>query len=131
MITIDSSELARKMEVILSKYGDDVTESVRCMVKKVGSEARAKLKEVSPRNTGKYAEGWRTGEFTWSTGGGSITVYNAKKPVLAHLLENGHALRSGGRAPAKVHIKPVEDMAKETLEKYIRRAIGEEVTDIV
>ncbi|KAK9680615.1 hypothetical protein QE152_g38973 [Popillia japonica] len=57
----------------------------------------------------------RTGKHGWSvTSQGSFTkpsfvVHNKKKPGLTHLLENGHALRQGGRARAIPHIKPVEE----------------------
>ena len=86
-------------------------------------DARDKLKQTSPKDTGKYAEGWTTGNYTWTALGAEITVYNAKKPGLAHLLENGHAKRNGGRVTAKVHIKPVEEEVGRELEKNIRKAI--------
>ena len=111
------------MGKILAKYGDDATEAARRLVKRAGNEARDKLKQTSPKDTGKYAEGWTTGKYTWTALGAEITVYNAKKPGLAHLLENGHAKRNGGRVPAKVHIKPVEEEVGRELEKNIRQAI--------
>ena len=112
------------MGKILAKYGDDVKEATRRLVKRAGNEARDKLKQTSPKDTGHYAEGWTTGKYTWTALGAEITVYNAKKPGLAHLLENGHAKRNGGRAPAKVHIKPVEEEVGRELEKNIRQAIA-------
>ena len=111
------------MGKILAKYGDDVTEATRRLVKRAGNEARDKLKQTSPRDTGQYAEGWTSGEYTWTALGAEITVYHAKKPGVAHLLENGHAKQNGGRAPAKVHIKPVEEEVGRELEKNIRQAI--------
>ena len=38
-----------------------------------------------------------------------MVLYNAKYYNLTHLLEKGHPLRSGGRARAFPHIKPVEE----------------------
>ena len=61
--------------------------------------------------------------------GSEITVYNKDKPGLAHLLENGHVLRRGGRTLAhspvqpKPHIKPVEEEVGRELEKWIVQAI--------
>ena len=121
---VSSGNLSTAMGKILAEYGEDVTEAARRLVKRAGNEARDKLKQTSPRDTGKYAEGWTTGSYTWSALGAEITVYNGKKPGLAHLLENGHAKRGGGRVNARVHIKPVEEEISRELEKNIRQAIA-------
>ena len=113
---ISSGDFATAMGKILAAYGDDVTEATRRLVKRAGTEARDRLKQTSPRNTGQYAEGWTAGQYTWTALGAEITVYNAKKPGLAHLLENG--------APAKVHIKPVEEEVGRELEENIRKAVA-------
>ena len=120
---VSTGDFATAMGKILAKYGSDVTEAARRLVKRAGNEARDRLKQTSPRDTGTYAEGWTTGQYTWTALGAEITVYNAKKPGVAHLLENGHAKQNGGRAPAKVHIKPVEEEVGRELEKNIRQAI--------
>ena len=120
---ISSGDFSTAMGKILAKYGNDVREATRRLVKRAGTEARDRLKQTSPKDTGKYAEGWTTGEYTWTTLGAEITVYNGKKPGLAHLLENGHAKRNGGRTPAKVHIKPVEEATMRELEKNIKQVI--------
>ena len=119
------------MQKILHQYGDDVRETARQLVKRAGEEARKKLKQVppTPKKTGEYAKGWAIGDYTWSVGGAEITVYNKDKPGLAHLLENGHVLRRGGRTLAhspvqpKPHIKPVEEEVGRELEKWIVQAI--------
>ena len=121
---VSTGDLSTALGKILAAYGDDVTEATRRLVKRVGNEARDKLKQTSPRDTGQYAEGWTTGQYTWTALGAEITVYNAKKPGLAHLLENGHAKQNGGRAPAQVHIKPVEEEVGRELEENIRKAIA-------
>ncbi len=126
MIQIDSAKLSESLQKILRQYGDDVREVTRRMVKKSGNEARDQLKKVSPRrpkSNKHYADGWTVGDYTWSTLGAHVTVYNAKKPGLAHLLENGHANRNGGRTRAYVHIKPVEEEVIKTFEENVRRAI--------
>ena len=123
---VSSSKFSESMQKILNEYGDDVLEVTRRLVKKAGNEARDRLKKVSPRrpkSSKHYADGWTAGNYTWSTLGAHVTVYNAKKPGLAHLLENGHANRKGGRTPAYVHIKPVEEEVIRTLEENVRRAI--------
>ena len=124
-LKVSLGDFSTVMGRILAKYGDDVREATRRLVKRAGNEARDKLKQTSPRDTGKYAEGWVAGGYTWTSLGAEITVYNAKKPGLAHLLENGHAKRNGGRTPAKVHIKPVEEEVGRELEKNIKQVIAD------
>lgn len=121
---ISDDDLSTAMQKILSKYGNDVRDVVRRLVKKAGEEARDELKQTSPRRTGRYAEHWMTSGYTWSTSGAEVTVSVAPPHYrLTHLLEYGHANRNGGRTPAKVHIKPVEEEVKRELEKNVRQAI--------
>lgn len=54
---VSTGDFAAAMSKILAKYGSDVTEAARRLVKRAGNEARDKLKQTSPRDTGKYAEG--------------------------------------------------------------------------
>ena len=123
MIKIKSPDFSSELGKILAKYSDDVTESVRRVVKKAGSEARDRLKETSPKLTGEYAKGWKV-SYTWHSLGADAKVHQGTaKYRLTHLLENGHANRGGGRTPAHVHIKPVEEAIVPEVEKNIRQLI--------
>ena len=122
-IYVDPSGFSIAMNKILDKYGDDVKEVTDRLVKRAGKEARDKLQQTSPKKSGIYAKSWATAEFESSALGAWVTVYNKKKPGLAHLLEHGHALRNGGRTKAIPHIKPVEEEVKQELEKNLRQAI--------
>ena len=52
------------------------------------------------------------------------TVHGGPKTYpLAHLLENGHAKRGGGRTAPIVHIKPVEEWAIEEVQKTIKEEV--------
>lgn len=109
-------DLAGEVEKILNEYGDEVSERMAEVVEKVAKKGVKQLKATSPVDigapkSGSYAKGWAV-----ETSGKkhkqltcSATIYN-RQPGLPHLLEHGHALRQGGRSPAKPHIKPVEDM---------------------
>ena len=120
---IKASDFSAAMGKILDKYGDDMKDVTGRLVKRAGKEARDKLQQTSPKKSGIYAKSWATAEFESSALGAWVTVYNKKKPGLAHLLEHGHALRNGGRTRAFPHIKPVEEEVKQELEKNLRQAI--------
>jgi hypothetical protein len=116
--TIDT--LAADIQKILDKYADDVTDLTKDTVRKIGQKGVQALRSSSGvfGGSGKYASGWKsTVEETRM--GSTATLHNAKVPGLPHLLEFGHALRGGGRAPGRVHIKPVEDELTKAFEREI------------
>ena len=115
---IKASDFSAAMGKILDKYGDDMKDVTGRLVKRAGKEARDKLQQTSPKKSGIYAKSWATAEFESSALGAWVTVYNKKKPGLAHLLEHGHALRNGGRTRAFPHIKPVEEEVKQRSEEH-------------
>ena len=53
-----------------------------------------------------------------------VTVYSPSRYMIAHLLENGHAKRGGGRVRAIPHIKPAEEHAEEVLLSDLEKALG-------
>lgn len=107
-------DVAVEIKAILDGYEKEVQEAAEAEMQKIAKEAAQKLKQASPKNTGKYARGW-----TVKKDGKTYTVYNKNKPGLTHLLEKGHAKVKGGRVPAQEHIKPVEDWAVDEVMKRI------------
>ena len=116
-VTLDN--LASAVKEIIDNYGDEVSTNVDKITKEVGKKGVQALKYESKEKFGttknrkrKYANTWtsRTEQTRLRT---SVTIYNTQgwQP---HLLENGHALVSGGRrlgtVNGRAHIKPVEDM---------------------
>lgn len=117
----------------LEDYSGEVVQITEKVVVEVAKESVKKLKKESPRREGatkhQYAKGWtykldkgrlRTGAIIYGKKG----TYN-----LAHLLEFGHALRSGGREVGNTraieHIRPVEQWAiKEFENRLIRELDG-------
>lgn len=123
-------DLETKLRKVLETYADDINSSIPEAVKKCANAAKGTLKSTSPRSKGKasfgskhYADQWAVRQEIGRLSAGAI-IYN-KSPTyrLAHLLENGHAKRNGGRVAAIPHIKPVEETAVSMIESEIRRAI--------
>ena len=112
-----AQSIERQMAALLDEYeklADDVVEKSS---KKAARDAAQKLRNVSPKRPGggEYASSWSFRKY----GKGYVT-YNKKHYQLTHLLENGHVIRNKygeyGRAPAHVHIAPVE---AEYIQEYI------------
>lgn len=118
---VDVDGFAIAIQDILDDYSDEVAEASEEAVEETAKEARKELRRSSTSvfGSGKYARGWqyKVKKGRLST---SATVYNGgTHGSLTHLLENGHALRNGGRwEPPRKHIKPVND---EMQEEFVRK----------
>ena len=118
-------DLEKAVSDILAEYSVDVSKAAETAITEVAKEATKKLKQSAPRRTGKYAKGWASkvekGALTVEA-----TVYGKTGTYqLAHLLENGHAKRGGGRTAPIVHIKPVEKWAVKEVEQRIREKVSQ------
>lgn len=118
---IKANEFSVVIQDILDDYSDDVMDASAEAVEETAKEARKKLRQSSTSvyGSGKYSRGW---QYKLKRGrlSNSATVYNGgKHGSLSHLLENGHALRNGGRwNPPRKHIQPVND---EMQEEFVRK----------
>ncbi|MDA1797693.1 MULTISPECIES: HK97 gp10 family phage protein [unclassified Bacillus cereus group] len=108
-----ASELTRELQ----RYANVVEEKLESEIDEVGDIAVGKLKQDSPKKTGAYRKGWRKKKE-----GNSVVLHNTQGQ-LTHLLENGHAKAGGGRVPAQVHIRPVEEYVINELPRRIERAL--------
>jgi len=118
---IPVDKLTQEVDKILSEYGGDVQGNLNTIVGQMSKKGAQTLRQQSKNTfggTGKYAKGWTS---TVETGRVSAqgTIYN-KTPGLPHLLENGHALRGGGRTPGRPHIKPVEEALVREFESKVK-----------
>lgn len=115
--------LQKAVQEALNEYSGEVTQVIADTVPDVLKEAQKKLKSSSPKSSGKYASGWKVQTNANRTG---VTgcVYNANKPGLTHLLENGHAKRGGGRVQAQEHIATVNDWAAEEIVRRIEEGLS-------
>ncbi|MDI6677012.1 HK97 gp10 family phage protein [Bacillus wiedmannii] len=108
-----ASELARELQ----RYAHVVEEKLENEIDEVADSAVNKLRQSGPKKTGAYRKGWRKKKE-----GNGVVLHNTKGQ-LTHLLENGHAKVGGGRVPAQVHIRPVEEYVIEELPRRIERAV--------
>lgn len=110
MAKIKIDQLAAEIAKGLAEYSQDVVEKVNVSSEKVGKAAVKKLKQTSPKKTGKYAKSW-TMSTEKAIGQPDLRIIHVKAPHyrLAHLLEYGHAKVGGGRVEGRPHIRPAEE----------------------
>ena len=119
-VSIDN--LAAEITMAVKNYTDDVALEID---KEVDSTSKTVLKDIrdgSPVKTGAYKKGWKR-KLERRLGTTSVTIHNAAKGWLAHILEFGHAIRTGGRVPGKPHIIPAYDRHVPAMEESIKRII--------
>lgn len=110
-----------QLERILDSYTADVAEVVNAAVKEQSKETVAELKQTSPKRKGSYARRWKM--KTEKTLFSVFVVISNTHGQLTHLLEDGHALKNGGRTRAFPHIKTAEEHAKRELEEKIKNKL--------
>lgn len=104
----------------LAEYAEDMQDNIAEATHKIALAGVRALKAESPGK--KYPKGWRTWSETTRLQQ-KETIYNSDMPGIPHLLEHGHAMRNGGRSPAIVHIKPVEEELIKAFEEEVAKAI--------
>lgn len=111
-----------QMTELLNDYSAEVQDVVDKQGKKVAMEGSKTLRSSSPSKSGEYAQGWRSRKTPYG-----YRIHNTKKPMLTHLLENGHLIRNKwgtyGRTRPIKHIKPVEEWVKSEFETRVKRGI--------
>lgn len=111
---------------ILNEYSEDIQEGIIKAAEEVAKDGANKLKQTSPKNTGKYAKGWKVKTIK---GNGYVKahIHNSTNWQLTHLLEKPHVIRNQfgqwGTSKPKVHIKPVEQECIKSYEKQVERII--------
>ena len=115
-----ANNFAADVKKILEQYASDAAEVMNETIEQVAKDGSKRLKQTSPKRTGKYAKGW-----TQTVEKGRMTVsaiIHGKSGTyqLAHLLEKGHLTRNGTRTKELVHIAPVD---KWVVEEAVRRTI--------
>lgn len=124
---MDAANLDGGFERIIEDFARGLGEDVRRATEKGAEVCCEVLQETKvPGDTGAYAAGWKVKADQASFFGAGAIVYNASKPGLTHLLEEGHQLfihgkDTGRRAPAYPHISPAADAGMGAMEKELGR----------
>ena len=121
--TVSIDHMADAIMEGLNEYADLAADEMKAAVKKSAKTVKDEIGSGAPERTGKYAKSWRTKTTKESANALEITVYSPSRYMLAHLLENGHAKRGGGRVRAIPHIAPAEQHGIEQLERDIEEAL--------
>lgn len=126
---VNLSEAADAIAGIVMEYGDEVSGSVESAITQGANFAQSMVSRRSPRGSGDggrlghYADGWEI-EIEQGFGTLSAVIYQANKPTLAHLLEDGHAKRGGnGRVSGIPHIKPTQEATNSFILRELKTRI--------
>ena len=120
MAVINSSTFNFKeiVDGLMRSYMGDVLQAGFEVIPKVADEAAKKLRQESRgkfqpsgRHKRKYYQGWKSKVDRGRMNVGATVHGESGTYQLAHLLENGHAKRGGGRTEGVVHIATVEQWA--------------------
>lgn len=107
---------------ILSDYGQELSDVMLGPAAEQAAEyAQKELTATSPVRTGYYKRNW-TISHTRTTNRQRTIVHSENAYQLPHLLQNGHALRRGGRTIGQV--APKHDIAsvnERTQEMFLQR----------
>lgn len=126
MAKATADNLAKIVMEELQDFASALPEDLAEAGKAAGKAAVKELKKSSPSQTGTYSKGWKTKTETTRLGAETV-IYQGTRPGLAHLLEFGHPIKSGGRtvgqAKAYPHIKEAETLAANTYEQELKRRI--------
>lgn len=124
-MTIKPEDFAKELESMMSDYSEEILEVVEDVTQKVGTMVMDEIKEhiTFDEPTGEYVKSFSLKKEKSRTNRGRI--WHVLKPHyrLTHLLEKGHALKSGGRTRAFPHIKYGEELAVRRYPEMLKEAI--------
>jgi len=124
---MDVNQLAAAIGQELQAYSDSVSEKISEAVELVAKEVNDEIKQhvTFRERTGKYVKAFRIKKVYTGSKYNHSRIWHVQSPHyrLTHLLENGHALRNGGRARAFPHIIYGEQLAERRMQELTEQAV--------
>ena len=120
---INVDALAEEVMKGLEEYASLAADEMKKAVRKSSTTVRKGIEERAPIRSGKYRKSWKAIKTKENASILEMTVYSPTRYMLAHLLENGHAKRGGGRVAGKPHIAPAAEAGEQQLLEEIERAL--------
>ena len=120
----NTDNLAAEIMKGLTEYADLADTEMKKAVRKTAKSVKDEISANAPKRTGKYSKSWNAKKTKENSHSLEMTVHSKDRYQLAHLLEKGHAKRSGGRVAGKPHIAPAEAHGEEMLERLIEEALS-------
>lgn len=121
--TVSVDELASAINEGLQEYATLAAAGVKSAVRKSAKTIKEGIEAGAPTQTGHYKSSWVATKQEESSQSLQMVVHSKDRYQLAHLLENGHAKRGGGRVAGRPHIAPAEQMGEELLQSLIEKAL--------
>ena len=121
--TVSVDELASAINEGLQEYATLAAAGVKSAVRKSAKTVKEQIEAGAPTRTGRYKSSWVATKQEESSQSLQMVVHSKDRYQLAHLLENGHAKRGGGRVAGRPHIVPAERMGEELLQSLIEKAL--------
>lgn len=112
---ISMSELEEYLTDLVEKEVKFAQDTLDEVLSKRAMQLRGRLRDLSPKDTEGYANGWRV-KTAQRNGEKVKIIYNAKKPWLTYLLEYGTR-----KMKARQHIRRAAD---ETIDEIIDELVG-------
>ena len=111
---IEAKDFAAAIADILAEYGEEVKQNSEDALKKTAQKINKELKKAG--DYGTVSKKPFRNQFAYeliNTRLSTTAVIGNKKAGLTHLLEFGHATRSGGRSEAFHFMEPLNDTTEE------------------
>lgn len=106
-----------QLQQVLAQYTKNIDSDVDEVLNSVAKEAKKKLQDESPEQTGTFSKSWSIQHQK-----GNYVVYN-KEAWKTHLLENGHDVvawgKKVGHVDGKHFIAPINDWVQEEVMKRL------------
>ena len=119
-MAINVEDMSREIMKALNDYRDYCDATLAKDIEAAANLAKDEVQKNAPVDTGAYKKSWKVKKDMKDIRKPAATVRAGKKYRLTHLLENGHATRSGvGRAKALPHIGIANEHAEKKVDKLL------------